>query len=652
MTTRYDASTIQVLQGLEGVRTRPSMYIGSTGPQGAFHCVEEVLDNAVDEFASGFCSCIEVTVCADGQTICVKDNGRGIPIDVHPEVGRPALEVVLTTLHAGGKFSEKAYAVSAGLHGVGVSVVTALSEYLKAEVWRDGKYAVQEFGRGAKLSEMVVVDDPGQVQTGTAITFRLDPQIFGSHTAVDVAKLGTRLQELACLNPGLELTLVVCSEDGSRSATTFKSERGLVDLLELALRGKRRTPLHSPIALSRTGVNFRLQAALVWTNADNEFVQSYVNSVHTSEGGTHETGLRMALTRVVGSNAEVLLPVLGTRRKRSTEQIEIDGESVREGLVAFLHLQLTGSKLEFMGQTKTKLGSTEARSIVYDAVSDGLKTIFETQPEIARAVAERVLTAARAKAAAKAARERERARAHLGSTSAGLGVLPGKLADCTEHGPESELFLMEGDSAGGSGKSARDRRFQAVLPLRGKSLNVERATPNALAKNEELRAIAVALGLQLGKPVELDQLRYGKVVICTDADADGSHIRTLLLTFFYRCFPKLVQCGLVWVAKPPLYVIRVGAEQIYYAQSDAEKDKIIQGLGRRRYTITYLKGLGEMCPDQLATTAFSPETRTLYQITVEDAIRADALIGLLMGRDPNARRWFIEQYARLAKPDI
>lgn len=653
MEQRYDASAIQVLRGLEGVRTRPAMYIGSTDAQGAFHCVEEVLDNAIDEFASGFCTRIEVVLSDGGRTIRIKDNGRGIPIDIHPEIGLPALEVVLTTLHAGGKFDKKAYSISAGLHGVGVSVVTALSEYLKAEVWRDGKYAVQEFSRGQKLTELVTVDDPGQKETGTAITFRLDPQVFGKHVAINADRLRERLHELVCLNPGLEIILLVEQQE----PVTYKSERGLVDLLETTLKERRRNILHAPVTIERSGANYRLQVVLVWTPADSEFVQSYVNSVRTPDGGTHESGLRAALTRVISGRAEAVLAEVtgGTRRRRKGDEVEITGDCVREGLMAFLHLQLASANLEFVGQTKTKLGNPEARSLVYEVVSEGLRQVLEEQPELARAIVNRVVTAARAKAAAKAARERERERAQL-SSSAGesfkLGVLPGKLADCTVHGPEAELFIVEGDSAGGSGKSARDRRYQAVLPLRGKSLNVERATPQALARNEELKAIAIALGVQFGKPVEFGKLRYGKVVITSDADSDGSHIRTLLLTFFFRCFPELVYNGYIWVARAPLYCVRAGADTVLYAYSEHELNQLVERLGRRKLVITRFKGLGEMRPEQLAETVFDPRTRVLQQVTVEDVIRADALVKLLMGKDSGMRRWFIEQYADLANLDV
>jgi len=631
MNQDYRASDIQVLEGLEAVRKRPSMYIGNVGVEGLHHLVFEVVDNSIDEAVMGFCHRIEVILHRDGS-VRVTDDGRGIPVEIHETVGRPAVEVVLTRLHAGGKFGGAAYQISGGLHGVGVSVVNALSEWLEVEVYREGKIWRQRYERGipqGDLEEVGVTE-----RTGTMIHFKPDPMIFPDATFHgDI--ISQRLKELAFLNSGLT---IVFRDEVQEQEKTYHFEGGIKALVSYLNRGKE--VLHpEPIYFGGEKEGIKVEIAIQYNDGYLENILSFANNINTTEGGAHVTGFKTALTRVIIDYGEKR-GILKDAEETPT------GNDIREGLCAVINILIPNPQFE--GQTKTKLGNPEARSLTEEVTLSSLSSIFEENPDIARPVVEKVLQTVRARLAAKRARELARKKDSLDSIS-----LPGKLADCTEKNSEvAEIFIVEGDSAGGSAKQGRDRRFQAILPLRGKILNVEKANIHRILSNQEIRNIAAALGCGLGFDFSREKLRYHKVIIMTDADVDGAHIRTLLLTFFYRYMKPLIEGGHVYIALPPLYRVRDGKGD-YYAFDDEELEQVLQNLRGKKYNIQRYKGLGEMNPEQLWTTTMNPQTRTLKQVTVEDAIEAEEIFSILMGDAVEPRRDFIREHAReVANLDI
>ncbi|MDI3280001.1 MAG: DNA topoisomerase (ATP-hydrolyzing) subunit B [Bacillota bacterium] len=619
----YGAEKIQVLEGLEAVRRRPGMYIGSTDERGLHHLVWEVVDNSVDEALAGFCTEIEVVLHRDGS-LSVADNGRGIPVDIHPGTGRPALEVVLTMLHAGGKFGNGVYKVAGGLHGVGVSVVNALSEWLVAEVRRDGKVYRQRFQRGKPAGELSVVG--AAETTGTTITFFPDREIFET-LEFNPETIAHRLRELAFLNKGLRLVL---RDEKAGKEQVFQYEGGLVSFVEHLNRNKE--PLHREVIhFERFVEGVYIEGALQYNEGYVESIYSFANNINTHEGGTHLTGFKAALTRCLNDYA---------RRAGLLKEGEenLAGEDVREGCTAIISVKLP--EPQFEGQTKTKLGNSEVKGLVEAVTAEALATFLEEHPPVARKIAEKVVLAARAREAARKARELTRRKSALEVTG-----LPGKLADCTSTDPaECELYLVEGDSAGGTAKQGRDRRFQAIMPLRGKILNVEKARFDKILANEEIRAMITAFGAGVADDFDLMKARYGKVVVMSDADVDGAHIRTLLLTFFYRYMRPLIEKGHVFIAMPPLYMVRKGQER-YYAHSDKELEEILQRIGRQGVTIQRFKGLGEMDAEQLWETTMNPATRTIKQLHLEDAVLADEIFTTLMGEKVEPRREFIQEHA-------
>jgi DNA gyrase subunit B len=624
---RYDASQIQVLEGLEPVRLRPGMYIGSTGPRGLHHLVYEVVDNSVDEALAGYCTEIDVILHPE-HMVEVKDNGRGIPVEVHPQVGKPAVEVVMTMLHAGGKFGGEGYKVSGGLHGVGVSVVNALSEWLEVEVRRDGHIYRQSYERGVPTSELAVVGDTEE--TGTTVRFIPDREIFPDRN-FSFETLAQRLRELAFLTRGLKIRL---KDEVSGQEAVYQFHGGIVEFVQHL--NKNKDVLHEPpIYLKREREDAAAEVALQYNDGYVENILTYANNIHTQEGGAHEAGFKTALTRVIGD-------YIRKNNLLKNGDPALTGEDVREGLVAVVSVKLANPQFE--GQTKTKLGNPEMRAFVDAVVSEGMSSFLDENPAVARRIAEKVLAAARAREAARRARELTRRKNALEVTS-----LPGKLADCTERDPAmAELFLVEGDSAGGSAKQGRDRRFQAILPLRGKIINVEKARLDKILANEEIRAMITALGTGIHDEFDLSRARYHKVIIMTDADVDGAHIRTLLLTFFYRYMPQLIEAGYVYIAQPPLYRV-VKGNQEYYTYSDRELEELLKKIGRGNIDVQRYKGLGEMNPQQLWETTMNPETRTVLQVTIEDAIEADNIFTVLMGDKVEPRREFIQANARLVR---
>ncbi len=627
----YDVDKIQVLEDIEAVRKRPGMYIGSTGPDGLLQMIYEVVDNSVDEALAGYCTTIDITVHED-KRITVRDDGRGIPVGIHPEAGIPTVELVLTTLHAGGKFEEGGYKVSGGLHGVGVSAVNALSEELEVEVrWRDGKVYRQRFRRGRKATELEVVGEAAG--TGTTITFLPDREIFGE-IHYNFSKLAHRLQELAYLNAGLTIHL-----DNRLSGVkrTFHAEGGIAAFVKELATGKE--PLHpEPIYLAEDRGTQSVEIAMLFTDAMEEEIFTFANNINTREGGTHLTGFRTALTKVLNDYA---------REKRILRQEDeaLPGEAIREGLVAIVSVKLQGP--EFEGQTKTKLGSPGVRAFVEEVVREQLGQYLAKNPGVARAILENALSAHRAREAAAKARKLVRRKGALFG-----GGLPGKLADCTSSNPEEcELFIVEGDSAGGSAKQGRDRTFQAILPLRGKVLNVEKARLGKLLDNQELRAIITALGTGIREELNPEELRYHKVILMADADVDGSHIRTLLLTFFFRNLRPLIERGHVYIAKAPLYLAQKGTTRVYLYSDEELRE--FQAREDGKYTVRRFKGLGEMNPEELWETTMNPQTRILRQVTIRDALEADEVFTTLMGTDVARRRDFIRENAhRVAALDI
>lgn len=619
----YTADAIQVLEGLEAVRKRPSMYIGNTDIGGLHHLVFEVVDNSVDEAMAGFCSEITVRIHKDGS-VSVLDNGRGIPVDIHKGTGKPALEVVLTTLHAGGKFESGAYTISGGLHGVGISVVNALSEWLEVGVKTQGRVWRQRYERGKPVTPLCAQGETEE--TGTYVRFKPDPLIF-PQTEFHFDILAERLKELAFLNPGLTLYLF---DERSGKERVYVSTSGIRELVAHLNQGK--GVLHpEPVYFSGIRDGIRAEIALQYNDGYLETILSFANNIRTAEGGTHVTGFRTALTRVITEYME--------RHGFLKEKDEPPtGNDVREGLCAVIHVLVPSPQFE--GQTKTRLGNPEVRGFLEDLTGTFLSAFFEENPSVARAIVEKVLESVRARVAARKARELARKKDSLDSVS-----LPGKLADCTEKDPKvAEIFIVEGDSAGGSAKQGRDRRFQAVLPLRGKILNVEKANLHRILSSDEIRNIIAALGCGIGEDLALEKLRYHKVIIMTDADVDGAHIRTLLLTFFYRYMRPLLEEGHIYIALPPLYRIRVEKND-YYAFDDRELEKILEGLRNKKYTIQRYKGLGEMNPEQLWHTTMNPKTRTIKKVTIEDALEAEAIFSILMGDAVEPRREFIQEHA-------
>lgn len=637
----YKASNIQVLEGLEAVRKRPAMYIGDTGQRGLHHLINEVVDNSIDEALAGHCDYITVAIKKDGS-ISITDNGRGIPVDTHPKLGLPAVEVVLTKLHAGGKFDKDTYKVSGGLHGVGVSCVNALSTWFNAEIHRDGVIHKMGFEKG--ITHTSLFTDGKTDKTGTIINFLPDPTVFTQTTEFKFNIIADRMRELAFLNPEVTIELIdEREEDAVLGKAIFHYEGGLKDFVNY-LDESREGITPEPIHISGEVEGVPVELAIQYNTSYSENVHSYVNNINTREGGTHVSGFRRALTRSLKSYAEKNNII------KSSSKVSISGEDFREGLTAVLSVKV--AEPQFEGQTKTKLGNSEVQSAVEVTVYDQLNEYLEQNPKIAKKVLEKVVLAAEAREAARKARQLVQRKSVMSG-----GGLPGKLADCSIKDPEhSEIYLVEGDSAGGSAKMGRNRSFQAILPLRGKILNVEKAKINKILENREIQAMVTALGAGLGHSEEefdLEKLRYHKIIIMTDADVDGSHIRTLLLTFFYRYMRLIVELGYVYIASPPLYRITAG-KKIDYAWDDDTRDKFIKELkkSKRKFDVSRYKGLGEMNPEQLWETTMDPETRTLQQVTIENAAGADKMFSTLMGDDVIPRREFIERNAKYANLDI
>jgi DNA gyrase subunit B len=630
----YQADAIQVLKGLEAVRRRPAMYIGSVSGRGLHHLVYEVVDNSVDEALAGFCTKIDVTI-HENNAITVVDNGRGIPVDIHKTEKKPGVEVALTVLHAGGKFDKSTYKVSGGLHGVGVSVVNALSKKLEVWVDRDGKRYHMSFEKGDTKQKLEVI---GKAKgTGTTVWFLPDDGIF-TETRFDFATIATRLRELAFLNKGLEITLND-ERKGSKKTETYLYKGGLVEFVKWLLGSRK--PLHQKVIsfeARREGVE--VEGAIQYDDGYNENTFSFVNNINTHEGGTHLTGFKAALTRTINEWAKKD----GLMKK---EDFTLTGDDVREGLTAVLHVKVKDPQFE--GQTKTKLGNSEVEGIVKSVVNEALGEFLDKNPSVARAIIAKAVSAARAREAARKARELVRRKNALDS-----GMLPGKLADCSLTDPSlCEMYLVEGDSAGGSAKQGRDRSFQAILPLRGKILNVQKARIDKILSNEEIRTIITAIGTSVGEDFKIADARYHKIIIMTDADVDGAHIRTLLLTFFYKEMKQLIDAGYIYIAQPPLYRVAKGKEE-FYAYDEKQRDDYVKRLSngaetRGSVVVQRYKGLGEMNPDQLRDTTMDPPKRTLLKVTMEDALEASTLFETLMGDEVEPRRRFIEENAKFVR---
>ena len=628
----YDASGIQVLKGLEAVRKRPGMYIGSTSHRGLHHLVYEVVDNSIDEALAGYCDTVAVTIHPD-DSITVEDNGRGIPVDIHPVEKLPGVELALTVLHAGGKFDKNTYKVSGGLHGVGVSVVNALSERLKVWVKREGKEHYMDFARGDTTTKLQVLGTVKAKDTGTKVWFKPDAQIF-TELVYDYTTLSTRLRELSFLNKGVTITLTDEREGQARSET-FHAKGGLKEFV--AFLNTKAKALHPDILyLEGERDDVGIELALQYNDGYNDNVFSFVNNINTHEGGTHLTGFKSALTSVINKHLDK------SSFAKKDKEVKLSGDDVREGLTAVLSVKVR--EPQFEGQTKTKLGNSEVEGIVRAVVNEWLAPYLEEHPRVANIVLEKALSAARAREAARKARDLTRKKSALD-----VGNLPGKLADCSLSDPAMcELYLVEGDSAGGSAKQGRDRMFQAILPLRGKILNVEKARIDKILSNEEIRTIITAIGAGIKEEFQLDGVRYHKIIIMTDADVDGAHIRTLLLTFFFRQMPELIDAGMIYIAQPPLFRVGKGKEE-YYAYDLAERDAIatrLGGEGKANLMVQRYKGLGEMNPDQLWKTTMNPETRTILKVTMDDAFQANEIFQTLMGDEVEPRRVFIETNAK------
>lgn len=647
----YSASDIQVLKGMEHVRKRPAMYIGDVSSRGLHHLVYEVVDNAIDEALAGFCDKIILTIGKDG-TITVEDNGRGIPTDMHPTEGKSALEVVMTQLNAGGKFNRDTYKVSGGLHGVGVSVVNALSEWLEVTVYRDGKIFYQKYKRGEAVAP---VKETGKVKekTGTKVTFLADNEIF-KVTTFKFETLESRLRELAYLNK--DLTIIIRDERSGKEEE-FKYKGGIVDFVKY-LDEDEKSITNKPIYVNGDRENIIMEVAFSYNESYNDNIYTFVNNINTHEGGTHLEGFKAALTRTLNNFAS-------KNNLIKSDKITLTGDDFREGLTCVVSVKVP--EPQFEGQTKTKLGNSEVKGIVQSLVGEQLGNFLEENPAIGKRIIEKCLRAAEAREAARKARELTRRKNALD-----IGGLPGKLADCSISDPaQCEIYLVEGDSAGGSAKQGRDRRFQAILPLKGKILNVEKARINKILENEQIRDIITALGAGIGNSDSFDtnKVRYGKIILMCDADIDGSHIRTLLLTFFYRHMKEVIDMGMLYIAQPPLYKVKKGKQE-FYAYDDAERDSILKSLkvdksevlieteetsgtaSPKGVAISRFKGLGEMNPEQLWATTMNPETRTILQVNNENASAADKMFRVLMGEEVEPRRRFIEENAKYANLDV
>ena len=647
---KYSADNIQSLEGMEHVRMRPSMYIGDVGVRGLHHLVYEVVDNSIDEALAGYCDTISVIINPD-NSVTVEDNGRGIPVDIHKKEGVSALEVVMTKIGAGGKFDKGSYKVSGGLHGVGVSVVNALSTHLTATVYRDGKIWEQEYERGVALYQ--VKEKGATDKRGTKVTFLPDTEIFQQTIEFSYDILANRMRELAFLNKGIRITLTDLrnkNEKGEPISQVFYSEKGLEEFIQY-LDGNRTPIIKKIIAMEGEKNDIPVEVAMIYNDSFNENLHSYVNNINTHEGGTHLQGFRMGLTRTLKNYADKS-GLLEKASKDKKNPLEISGDDFREGLTAIISVKV--AEPQFEGQTKTKLGNREVTAAVSQAVSDMLESYLEENPEDAKTIVNKVILAAQARLAAKKAREAVQRKSPMG----GAG-LPNKLADCQDRNPANcELFLVEGDSAGGTAKQGRDQKFQAILPLRGKILNVEKAMQHRVFDNEEIKNIYTALGVTIGteedsKALNISKLRYHKVIIMSDADVDGSHIATLILTFFFRYMRELIEEGHVYIATPPLYLLKQGKKE-QYAWSDEERDILTKEFyeqAQTKVTVQRYKGLGEMNADQLADTTMNPAHRTLRKVNIENAVEADRIFSMLMGDDVPPRREFIEKNAKYANID-
>jgi len=635
----YDASKIQVLEGLEPVRKRPGMYIGSTDQKGLHHLVREIVDNSVDEALAGFCKTILLTIHPD-ESISVEDDGRGIPVDVMPQYHKSALEVVMTKLHAGGKFGGGGYKVSGGLHGVGASVVNALSEWLKIEVKRDGRLYSQEYQKGAPTADLKEIKTDLPISgAGTKTTFSADKSIFET-VAVDYETVKNQLRQICYLTPGL---FIVFKDERAYKEDSFYFEGGIKSFVLRINRGK--NILHDPIYIRKEITNtfvdsIEIEIAICYNDGYSETIESFVNNIPTPEGGSHVTGFRSALTRSLNDYVKKV-------KQNVKEADTLTGDDLKEGLSTVINLKFDANKVQFEGQTKTKLGTPEVKPLVESVMRDGLNVYLEEHPTEGKKIVEKVLLAAEARIAAKKARETVIRKGLLEGIT-----LPGKLADCQETDPKMcELLLVEGDSAGGSAKQGRDRKFQAVLPIGGKILNTERARLDKVLGFEELKALIIALGVGIGEQIDRTKLRYDRIIVMTDADVDGEHIRTLLLTFFFRYLPFVIEDGHLFIAQPPLYKIQFGKE-IFYAYLEEEKEKIIRERPSEKYTTQRYKGLGEMNPEQLWETTMNPQARILRQITIEDAAEVDKVFTMLMGDEVPPRKRFIQTHAKTAELDI
>ena len=623
----YNADSIRVLEGLEGVRIRPAMYIGSTGKEGLHHLVYEVVDNSVDEALAGFCKLINVSINKNGS-VTVEDDGRGIPVDMNPQYKVPALQLALTKLHAGGKFDKKSYQISGGLHGVGISVVNALSKKLIVEVKKDGKVYRQEYSRGDAKTKLEVVGKCGDDESGTTVTFWPDEQIF-STVAFDYKVLETRFREITFLNAGLKINL----EDEERGKKEeFFSSGGLIDFVKW-INGSKEV-LHKPVYFKRENDGITVDVGIQYNVGYNENLFGFVNTINTVEGGTHVSGFKTALTRVLND----YLKKTGNGKEEA-----LSGDDAREGLTAIISIKIPHPQFE--GQTKTKLGNSEVKGLVDSIVTTALSEFFEENPAIAKRIVTKVLESAKARLAAKKARDLVRRKSAFSFSG-----LPGKLADCSaKKSEDTELYIVEGESAGGSAKQARNKEFQAILPLKGKILNVEKASPSKALSSEEIANLITAIGTGVGEQFDISKLRYNRIVMMSDADVDGEHIKTLLLTFFFRFMPQLIENGKIFGAMPPLFRIRKG--QDYYVYSEEELKKMSDKLGANAI-VTRFKGLGEMSVDQLWDTTMNPKTRKIQKIFIEDAIEADRVFAMLMGDDVQARKEFIHENAKEANLDI
>lgn len=626
----YGASQIQVLEGLEAVRKRPGMYIGSTSSRGLHHLVWEVVDNSIDEAMNGFADTVQVIVHKDNR-VTVIDNGRGIPVDIHPQTGKSTVETVLTVLHAGGKFGGEGYKVSGGLHGVGVSVVNALSEELEVEVRKNGEVYYQKYHKGAPEEPLKVVGTTKKNNTGTKTTFKPDPTIFTETTVFEYEILQSRIRELAFLNRGIRLEL---TDERTDKHESFHYEGGISEFVTYL--NKNREALHEPIYMQDSRDGMEVEIAIQYNDGFNSNLYSFANNIHTHEGGTHESGFKSALTRVINDYA---------RKSNLLKENEnnLTGDDVREGITAIISVKI--SDPQFEGQTKTKLGNSEAKTITESLFSEHFMTFLNENPSVAKKIIEKALMAARAREAARKARELTRRKSALEISS-----LPGKLADCASRDATiSELYIVEGDSAGGSAKQGRDRHFQAILPLKGKIINVEKARLDKVLSNDEIRAMVTALGTGIGDDMDISKARYHKIIIMTDADVDGAHIRTLLLTFFYRHMRALLEEGYVYIAQPPLYKVQQG-KTVKYAYKESQLDAVKQEMkGKSEPMIQRYKGLGEMNPDQLWETTMNPENRVLLKVNLEDALDADIIFETLMGDKVEPRRDFIQEHAQYVR---